>query len=78
MKSNNRKKLSELTNGEKLKILHLVATRYPIKNIARDYGIKYASIRTIVLAEWRSEYPKHFAKHGSGMSLRDLRNHPLK
>jgi hypothetical protein len=78
MKSNNKKNLGSLTGADKIKILHLAATGYPIKDLAKDYGIKYASIRTIILWEWRTEYPKHFAKHGANMSLRDLRSNPLK
>jgi transposase-like protein len=67
------KKIKRLEPDEKSKILHLVAEGYSVRDIAKDFSIRYASVRHVVINEWRDKYPDHFAEHGDPPSMIQLR-----
>lgn len=70
------KTVKDLTPDEKLKILHLIASGYPVKDVARDFQIRYASIRHVVFTTWEQVYPEHFARFGKPKTAANLRANP--
>jgi len=68
------KTVKDLTADEKLKILQLIAAGYPLKEVARDFQIRYASIRHVIFTTWEQVYPEHFKKFGRPLSIANLRN----
>lgn len=70
------KTIRQLTRPDRIEIMKRVAANESIKAIAADFGIRYASIRNVVLSEWQKSYPKHFAKAPTPRTVSEFKNNP--
>jgi hypothetical protein len=67
--------IKDLPEYEKIAIFRLIALGSQAKDVAEWFNIRYGSIRHIVTAVWRGEYPEHYTKAESH-SFFALRNNP--